>query len=515
MKTLVERYALPRLLALLFAALVAFQPAAFGQGYAKPAFTQQELDQMLAPIALYPDPLLSQILMASTYPLEVVEAARWSRDHRGLHGDQAVRAVVDKDWDPSVKSLVAFPQILAMMDQNLEWTGRLGDAFLEQEPHVMETVQSLRQRAYAEGNLRSNDRVRVDSQGRVIVIEPASPQVVYVPYYDPLVVYGPWWWPAYAPVHWAPWPGYYVHPGYPGFAWGSGIGVSVGFFFGAFDWHHHHVRVVHVNNYYHKRTVIVNREINAPHTRVTRNVNVGPGAWRHDPAHRRGVPYRVAGVRERFAPTDSAADARRDFRGQGPAPAPAPTPALAPTPAQAPTPALAPAARSLQQNQPEMRGADARTRMRDNQAPRGSRPEMRGAAPRPDTQGAAVPEARRRDKRDAEAGSSNRGGPARRPEARDNRSEFSGERAVRRADRRAVGRQSTPPSQIAVGRQSAPLSQPAVERQSRAPAPLLRANAPVPQTSVIAPAQRSSSNDRGSRHSAKARDHGRKSDKKK
>ena len=378
MKTLVERYALPRLLALLFAALVAFQPAAFGQGYAKPAFTQQELDQMLAPIALYPDPLLSQILMASTYPLEVVEAARWSRDHRGLHGDQAVRAVVDKDWDPSVKSLVAFPQILAMMDQKLEWTERLGDAFLAQEPQVMDTVQGLRQRAYAAGNLRSNDRVRVDSQGRVIVIETASPQVVYVPYYDPLVVYGPWWWPAYPPVYWAPWPGYYVRPGYAGFAWSSGIGVSVGFFFGAFDWHQHHARVVHVNNYYYNnRTVIVNREINVTNTRVTRNVNVAPGAWRHDPAHRRGAPYRVAAVREKFAHTGTAADARRDFRGHEPAPAPA--------------------ARSRQEKRPEVRGADAQARMRGNQAPDGGRqsaPPSQPAVERQPRAPAAPPQAK-------------------------------------------------------------------------------------------------------------------------
>src|SRR5712691_1000300 len=111
-------------------------------------FTQQELDQMLAPVALYPDSLLSQILMASTYPLEVVEAARWSRANPNLKGDQAVRAVEQNTWDPSVKSLVAFPQILQMMDQHLEWTARLGDVFIAQEPQVMETVQSLRQKAY-------------------------------------------------------------------------------------------------------------------------------------------------------------------------------------------------------------------------------------------------------------------------------------------------------------------------------------------------------------------------------
>src|SRR2546425_10904675 len=151
----------------------------------RPAFTQQELDQMLAPIALYPDSLLSQILMASTYPLEVVEAARWSKANRGMKGEEAVKAVEQRDWDPSVKSLAAFPQVLAMMDQQLEWTARLGDVFVAQEPQVMETVQSLRQKAYAAGNLRSTQQASVYQQGDALAIEPASPEMVYVPYYDP------------------------------------------------------------------------------------------------------------------------------------------------------------------------------------------------------------------------------------------------------------------------------------------------------------------------------------------
>ena len=162
---------------------------------------------MLAPIALYPDSLLSQILMAATYPLEVVEAARWSRAHPGLKGDEAVRAADSYNWDPSVKSLVAFPQILDMMDDMLDWTQRLGDAFLDQESQVMDTVQNLRRRAYDAGNLRSTDQYRVDPQGPVIVIEAPNPLEYYVPYYDPFVIYGSWWWPTYPPVYWAPWPG--------------------------------------------------------------------------------------------------------------------------------------------------------------------------------------------------------------------------------------------------------------------------------------------------------------------
>ena len=303
------KYVLTQLLVLLLSVSVAFpqqdvptpQQNAPMQG--RPAITQQELDQMLAPIALYPDSLLSQILMASTYPLEVVEAARWSKANPNLKGDQAVQAVAQNNWDPSVKSLVAFPQVLTMMDEKLAWTERLGDAFLAQQAQVMDTVQNLRQKAYAAGNLKSTDQVRVDQQGQTIVIESPNPQVVYVPYYDPWVVYGLWWWPAYPPVYWAPWPGYYVRPGFvAGFAWGVGITVGTGFFFGACDWPLRHVTVVNVNNFYYNKTVTVNR------------VNV----WVHDPIHRRGVPYREASLRQQFGRTSASPEARRDFRGHSP-----------------------------------------------------------------------------------------------------------------------------------------------------------------------------------------------------
>jgi hypothetical protein len=268
----------------------------------RPAFTQQELDQMLAPIALYPDSLLSQILMASTYPLEVVEAARWSRANPNLKGDQAVEAVAQNNWDSSVKSLVAFPQILLLMDEKLDWTERLGDAFLAQQAQVMDTVQNFRQKAYTAGNLKSTDQVSVDQQGQTIMVESPNPQVIYVPYYDPAVIYGPWWWPAYPPVYWAPWPGYFVGPRFAvGFAWGAGIPVGVGFFFGAFDWPHRHVTVVNVNNFYF-------------HTANVNRVTV----WEHDPIHRRGVLYRDASLRQQFHRTRASPEARRDFRGHDP-----------------------------------------------------------------------------------------------------------------------------------------------------------------------------------------------------
>ncbi|MDO8596088.1 MAG: DUF3300 domain-containing protein, partial [Sulfuricaulis sp.] len=151
----------------------------------RPAFAQQELDQMLAPIALYPDALLSQVLMAATYPIEIVEAARWSRRNPGLDGDRAVRAVEWMDWDPSVKSLVAFPQILERMDENPDWTERLGDAFLVQQTDVMDSVQYLRQKADLAGNLGSTEQFRVGRQGTALVIEFANPELIYVPYYNP------------------------------------------------------------------------------------------------------------------------------------------------------------------------------------------------------------------------------------------------------------------------------------------------------------------------------------------
>ena len=257
-------------------------------------FSQQELDQMLAPIALYPDALLSQILMAATYPVEVVQAARWSRANADLAGEDAVRAVDSMDWDPSVKSLVAFPQILDRMDEKLDWTERLGEAFLAQESQVMDTVQHLRRRAAATGHLSSGEYVRIVRQGDYVAIEPADPKVVYVPYYDPVVAYGAWWWPAYPPVHWAPWPGYYVRRGYAStYLWGSGIVIRIGFFFGHFDWPHRHVTVVH----HHRPTVIVHGD-----KRVVRRPIVAPDPrpvrWQHDPRHRRSAPFRHVDPRD-------------------------------------------------------------------------------------------------------------------------------------------------------------------------------------------------------------------------
>jgi hypothetical protein len=256
-------------------------------------YSQAELDQMLAPIALYPDPLLSQILMAATYPIEVSEAAAWCRANPGLTGDNAVRAVQNEDWDPSVKSLVAFPEILQRMDEKREWTRALGDAFLAQETQIMDEVQRLRHRAQAAGSLRSDERIVVRERGPFIALEPYSPEYVYVPYYDPMVAYGSWWYPDYLPVAWAPWPGWspYYGPGISiGFWWGRPVGVSLGFFFGDFDWNRRYVRVAYSNSYYYRQPTYANRYFAASGDR-----------WYHDSFHRRGVDYRNTAVRQRYA----------------------------------------------------------------------------------------------------------------------------------------------------------------------------------------------------------------------
>jgi Protein of unknown function (DUF3300) len=362
--------------ALLALAIAAPLPPALAQAQERTPYSQAELDQMLAPIALYPDPLLSQVLMAATYPLEIVEAARWSRARPGLQGDEAVRGAQDQDWDPSVKSLLAFPKLLARMDEQLDWTKRLGDAFLEQEPHVMETVQQLRRKARAAGELAGDERQRVVDDGGSIAIEPANPQVVYVPYYDPLVVYGSWWWPGYPPVAWAPWPGYVVYR--PGFWWGVGVGLSAGFFFGNVSWTQRHVTVVRVTPYYLRppvvrRTVVVHRPIVV-------------GNWRHDSSRRVVVrrateaPQRVvpaAPVERRIEPREIRRDEHRnerrdDRRGHAMPPAlRASPPAVAHARPQAPQRAAA-VARPAQA--PPRFGAESRERGNDGNR---SRAEVR------------------------------------------------------------------------------------------------------------------------------------------
>ncbi|ACN13500.1 conserved hypothetical protein [Desulforapulum autotrophicum HRM2] len=237
-------------------------------------YSQEEIAQMLAPIALYPDALLSQILMASTYPIEVIEANRWIRKNPELKGEALDKALLDKDWDPSIKAVCHFPSVFDLMSERITETTNLGNAFLAQEDEVMDMVQELRNEAYDQGNLTTNDRQKVIVEKETIIITPADSRIIHVPYYDPFYVYGPWPYPAYRPHYWGP----------PGISIGIGISYWPGFYFGAafgswsyFDWNH---RYIYIDA--HKRP------------RFVRNNRWGasPGRWQHAPTHRRGVTYR-------------------------------------------------------------------------------------------------------------------------------------------------------------------------------------------------------------------------------
>jgi hypothetical protein len=286
------------------------------QPYTQPPsqpLSQDQLDGLLAPIALYPDELLTQVLMASTYPLEVVEAARFVKANPNLRGQALDDALKEKNWDPSVLSLAPFPQVLDMMNEKLEWTQRLGDAFLADEAAVMRTVQRLRERAQQAGNLQSTDQQRVYVQDRSIVIEPAQPQVVYVPVYNPTIIYGPWWAPAYRPWYWYPPPIWGYPPAPPwwgvtaGFFWGSAWVVHRSYWGWARpNWTSNNVNInVNVtNNYWASRPQYAQRYPN------------GTGTWSHVPEHRKGVAYRDAATANQYRPTNpNAVQTRESYRG--------------------------------------------------------------------------------------------------------------------------------------------------------------------------------------------------------
>ena len=245
-------------------------------------FSDAELDQMLAPIALYPDVLLTQTLIASTYPSEAIEAGNWLKANPNLRGKEAVEAASQTNWDDSIKSLAAFPEILVPMAEYPDWTAGLGNAFLSQQQQLMNRVQFLRQKAKEQGNLKTNEQVKVQTTGQAanqtIVIEPATTQVVYVPYYNPTVVYGTWWWPAYTPVYWNPWPYAGYATGYStGFMWsGAGLWFSYTSYRPVYDWHYHRVYIVDR----HSRRP-------GPHRKP-----VPRREWNHRPDHRHDVSYR-------------------------------------------------------------------------------------------------------------------------------------------------------------------------------------------------------------------------------
>ncbi len=287
------------------------QPTSAAAPAAAPAepFKPEEIEALVAPIALYPDSVLSQVLMASTYPLEIVHAARWVKANPNVKGDAAVKAVESQPWDVSVKSMVAFPQILEPMNDKLDWTQKLGDAFLAQQKDVFAAVQRLRARAKDSGNLKSNEQQNVVVEqppaggGETIIkVEPANPQVIYVPAYNPTVVYGAWSYPAYPPTYWPPPPAYY--PGgalMTGFAWGIGL-AAAGAIFSNCNWGGGDVNI-NVNK-------AANIDRNFDRTKVQ------GGRWQHDGSHRQGVAYRDNATREKYSRNVPGAEGRSDFRGR-------------------------------------------------------------------------------------------------------------------------------------------------------------------------------------------------------
>ncbi|MGI5309082.1 DUF3300 domain-containing protein [Rheinheimera sp. WS51] len=264
--------------------------------------TEAEIDQMLAPIALYPDTVLTHILIASTYPLEVVQADRWAKRNKKLNSQQAIDAVEGEDWDPSVKALIAFPQILSRLSDDLTWTEKLGEAFLQDETQVLSRVQYLRHQADQQGNLNDTKHVQIERDRDIIIIEPARKEVIYVPVYDTRVVYGHWGWPSHPPVYWHNVDNHYSNSA---FYWGASVNVNPWFYFGIFDWHHRHIIVNH-SYYYTPLRYYPRRRVHFSNS----------SRWYHNHYHRRGVHYSSARLNKRYNGGYGPKQSTREYKGQ-------------------------------------------------------------------------------------------------------------------------------------------------------------------------------------------------------
>jgi len=308
-----------RLVATAIAASLALDPIAFAQQPAPPqrtaaevsatqpkasgaTFSQQDLDELLAPIALYPDALLAQVLMASTYPLEVVEAARWQKQNASLKDKALEEAVKNQTWDESVKALTIVPQVLTMMNEKLDWTTKLGDAFLAQQENVLKTAQSLRKKAEEAGNLKSSKEMVVkketENNVQVIKIENPTPETVYVPTYNPATVYGAWWYAAPPP--------YYYYP--PGYAYGgAGLAFASGVFWGA---------AIAGGIGWGNNDININRNTNI--NTGNRNNIQGGNKWQHNPEHRKGASYRDNATASKYGKGSDAraTQSREQYRGR-------------------------------------------------------------------------------------------------------------------------------------------------------------------------------------------------------
>ena len=281
-----------------------YPPPGPPQGPQAPAqpLSPQQLETLVAPVALYPDRLLGQILAASTYPLEIAEAAQWLQQNPNLQGPQLVEAARQQNWDPSIQALVVFPDVLTRLASDIRWTTDLGNAFLAQQADVMNAVQRMRARAQASGKLQSNSQQRVTTEMQgdqsAIDIQPANPEEVYVPYYNPEYIWGP---PVYG--YYPPWD--YLDIGY-GFGYGFGPGIYIGGFFGGLGWGgwgwglNWFGRSLFLNGAFFGRF-----GFGGPGFR-------GGGVWAHNPANRLGVPYSTRALNSRYGAA-SAASARSSF----------------------------------------------------------------------------------------------------------------------------------------------------------------------------------------------------------
>jgi hypothetical protein len=281
-----------------------------------PAFRPEEIDQIMAPIALYPDKLLAQVLAASTYPLEIVQAGRFVQQNKDLKGEKLMAAAKDKDWDPSVKAMLEFPDVLTMMNEKLEWTEKLGNAFLSQQKDVMTSVQRLRQKAQESGNLKTTkeQKVIVEEKTKVIVIESASPQVVYVPTYNPTVVYGVWAYPAYPPYPVYP-PGYVAATAAFSFAAGVAVGAAWSGHGGwGCGWGNNEIDIdVNKTNNFTKNNYNNSQKYQKTQTGQKQN-------WQHNPEHRKGAKYPNQNTAQKYGQQRAGSGGRAttsDARGYG------------------------------------------------------------------------------------------------------------------------------------------------------------------------------------------------------
>ena len=279
------------------AALASGKPATSGK-----TFTQQDLDELLAPVALYPDALLAQVLMASTYPIEVVEAARWQKQNAALKDKALEEALKKQTWDESVKALTAVPQVLTMMNEKLDWTTKLGDAFLAEQEKVLKTAQSLRKKADEAGNLKTTKEMTVtkatENNVQVIKIENPTPKTVYVPTYNPATAYGTWWYAAPPP--------YYYYP--PGYVYGgAGLAFASGVFWGA---------AIAGGIGWGNNDININRNTNI--NTGNRNNIQGGDKWKHNSEHRKGASYRDNATASKYGKGSDAraTQSREQYRGK-------------------------------------------------------------------------------------------------------------------------------------------------------------------------------------------------------